>query len=141
MACNLGCGSDGTDTPKEDLVNEEIRKLEGTWICVSMEVGGQKIPEDKVKKQGTKMVIKGDRWTLGDNEDSGEMTCKIDPSKKPKALDTKEEKGKTSLAIYELKGDRLKLCDAGHADRERPTDFVTEAGTPQTLFIFERAKP
>src|SRR5258708_28766013 len=101
-----------------------------TWICVAGEVGGHKIPEEKLKERGLKKVIKGDRWTLGDNQISGEMSCKIDPTMKPKAMDTKTEKGKTSHAIYELKGKQLKLCDAGHADRERPKEFVTEANTP-----------
>lgn len=131
----------GAGPAKEDAVKEEIRKLEGTWRCTSVEVGGKRLPEEKVKEAGIKLEIKGDKWSLKSKTFNTEMTCRIDPTQKPKAVDTKHEKGKTNLAIYELDGDKLKFCDAGQADRPRPKDFSTEAGTPQTLWVFEREKP
>src|SRR5262249_40880397 len=96
------------------------------------------------KERGLRLIIKGDTWDLGNKEFSAKMTCKIDPTKKPKTADMTDmtsEKQKSDEAIYELDGDRLKLCSSGHRDRPRPKKFETEAGTPQTLLIFERAKP
>ncbi len=55
-------------------------------------------------------------------------TFKLDPSKKPKAMDlTLEKKGKkeTALFIYELDGDNLKLCWRKPGGK-RPTHFTSK---------------
>jgi uncharacterized protein (TIGR03067 family) len=128
------------DIPDESLVKQDLKKLEGTWKCISLEVGGKKLPDEKLKETNLRLVVKGDKWIIKSANLESEVSYKIDPTKKPKAIDTKHPKGKTNLGIYELEGDRLKFCDAGHADRERPKEFTSEAGTPQSLWVFERVK-
>jgi hypothetical protein len=50
-------------------------------------------------------------------------------------------KGRTWLGIYQLAGERLKICDnADDVSRARPTAFVTERGSGQVLVDFNRSK-
>lgn len=67
------------------------------------------------------------------------MTSKIDPTKTPKTLDQTFTKGgagagKTSLWIYELKDDTLKICATAPGD-PRPTEFKGN-----TLQVWKRQK-
>ena len=61
--------------------------------------------------------------SLGDTV-IAESASKIDPTQKPKTMDftsTKgEDKGKTSLAIYEFDGDTLKICFADEGRKSGP---------------------
>ena len=74
--------------------------------------------------------------TAGEKVDNG--TVKLNPSVKPKALDITgtegPNKGKTILAIYERKGDTLRVC-YDLSGKRRPVEFKTTAGTP--LFLVE----
>jgi uncharacterized protein (TIGR03067 family) len=78
---------------------------------------------------------------VGDVVDKG--TLKIDPAAKPKAMDIigtdGPNKGKTFLAIYELKGDTLRIC-YDLAGKARPTEFFTSKDRPFFLAIYQRAK-
>jgi uncharacterized protein (TIGR03067 family) len=137
----LACASliSAADDKKADPVREELKKLEGTWLRVSFEVDGQK--EDTDVKDA-KAVIKGNmvRFVFG-NKVFGEATFSIDPTKKPKAMDstsTKPDKGRRTLAIYELNGDDLKIC-ATEGDK-RPMEFMTKAGSGCALSVYKRAK-
>jgi len=49
------------------------------------------------------------------------------------------EKERTSLAIYELQGDSLKLCGT-NAGRPRPTGFSAAKGTGHTLLMNKQVK-
>jgi uncharacterized protein (TIGR03067 family) len=66
---------------------------------------------------------------------------KLDPAKKPKTIDMTAEKAKQEqvLGIYELKDDDLKLCFA-KGGGERPTEFISKAGTNQTVIVLKRVK-
>ena len=80
--------------------------------------------------------------TVGKKPDRG--TVKLMPSAKPKALDITgtegPNKGKTILAIYERKGDTLRICYE-LSGKGRPTEFKTEAGTQLFLVEYQRQKP
>ena len=43
------------------------------------------------------------------------------------------------LGIYELKDDELKICFA-KGGGERPTEFLSKAGTEQSLVVLKREK-
>ena len=70
-------------------------------------------------------------------------TIKLNASAKPKALDITgtegPNKGKTIPAIYERKGDTLRVC-YDLSGRKRPTEFKTEAGTQLFLVEYKRQK-
>ena len=113
--------------------------IEGTWLPSEAELGGRKFP-DEVRKS-TRLVIKGDQYTVtvGTQPDRG--TCKLDPSAKPKAMDITgtegPNKGRTILAIYERDGDTLRIC-YDLSGKSRPTEFGTKAGTRLFLVTYKR---
>jgi uncharacterized protein (TIGR03067 family) len=129
----------GADDKKADAVAEELKKLEGTWLRLSFEFDGQK---EDVDVKGARAVIKGNVVTFFIGEKVfGEATFSIDPTKKPKTMDstsTKPEKGQKTLAIYELIGDNLKICVTQGS--KRPTEFITKEGSGCALSVYKRAK-
>lgn len=124
---------------KDDATAKELKKLKGVWKVVELEADGKKAPANE---------IEGMRWTIDDKEilakDPGEpgkkVSFTIDPSKSPKEIDLEPlegtEKGKKLGGIYELDGDKLKVCVG---DKVRPTDFKTDA-KGLGLIAFERVK-
>jgi uncharacterized protein (TIGR03067 family) len=129
----------GEDPAKAD------KSRDGTWIPISGELGGDKWPEELTKS--IKLVNKGDTYTVtfespkGPSVDKG--TIKSDTTKTPKTLDITGEdgpnKGKTFLAIYELKDDTLTIC-YDLEGKKRPTEFKTEKGTQQLLIVYKKQK-
>jgi uncharacterized protein (TIGR03067 family) len=116
--------------------------LQGTWLPSTAELGGKMFP-DKVRKT-IKLVVKEDTYTatVGKAVDRG--TIKLDPRAKPKTLDITgtegPNKGKTILAIYERKGDTLRIC-YDLSGKKRPTEFKTREGTQLFLVTYKREKP
>src|SRR5581483_4019740 len=120
----------GADDKKDDAAKEELKKLEGTWLLVSAEEDGQKMPDNGVK---IKAVVKGDKLTLHFGEQTLEGTISVDPSKKPKEIDTVTTADKKkSLGIYDLDGDTLKIC-VGKS--ERPKEFDAKKGSGNGLYV------
>src|SRR5262245_35736923 len=127
--------------PAEKKKDEE--KFQGTWTVVSMEYGGQKTPDDEIK--AVTLIIKDDLITIDKGKTDERMTFKLDPAKKPKTIDllVKREVGKDLPVpgIYEVKDDELRICFAKAGEGERPTEFVSKAGTSHALLILKREKP
>ncbi|HZU36864.1 MAG TPA: TIGR03067 domain-containing protein [Gemmataceae bacterium] len=115
--------------------------LEGTWLPTSAEVGEQKFP-DEIRKSIT-LVIKGNKYTVTIGKAVDQGTVKLMPSAKPKAMDVTgtngPNKGRTMLAIYERKGDTLRIC-YDLSGKKRPTAFKIEAGTQLFLVEYKRQK-
>src|SRR5437660_11085607 len=95
---------------KVDSGKNDLKKLQGTWTFVSMEQDGKQQPKGDVPQT---MTFEGDKFTviMGDKiVQAG--TQKLDPSKKPKAVDAAitegEGKGTTMLGIYAVEGDTIK---------------------------------
>jgi uncharacterized protein (TIGR03067 family) len=132
-----------TADAQEAAVKEEMKKLQGTWIRIYVEVDGKK-SEDGKKEPGKAIIltIKGNKY--------GDETFTVDPAKKPKHINvsTVDDKGKaiTLRGIYELNGDVLKLCFPfpfeGKFDKigMRPTEFGSKAGGNEVLEVYEREK-
>jgi uncharacterized protein (TIGR03067 family) len=62
----------------------------------------------------------------------------------PKAIDYKqtsegEDKGKGALGIYEVVGDRLKVC-AVPDGKERPTEFSSKPGSGHYFRVYKRER-
>jgi uncharacterized protein (TIGR03067 family) len=117
------------------IIEDDRKMIEGTWVIVEAELSGQKLPDESVK--GTRLILTEDTYQY--QNDRGDY--KLYPAEPIKAMDIigKEgpNKGKNILAIYELEGDKLKIC-YDLAGKTRPTKFKTEAGTRQFLVTYQR---
>jgi len=128
---------------KPDPVKEELKKLEGTWKYVSMEMRGKARLEKEF--MGSTIVIKGDSMVVErDGKSTGEEAkMTIDPTKKPKTMDVvvagkPDDAVLFSPAIYELDGDTLRIC-AG--SEEPPEEFKTTAETGNLqVIVLKREK-
>jgi uncharacterized protein (TIGR03067 family) len=124
---------------------KELKTFEGTWVRVSAETNGKEAPQDVVK--GVTMTFAGDKFTYKRAETGRviEGTFRIDPSKNPKEYDaTASPAGKelTTVGIYRIDGDRLKVCYTPEGGK-RPKEFSSKRGTddhPVYLEVYERRK-
>jgi uncharacterized protein (TIGR03067 family) len=121
---------------------KEQEKLEGTWSFVN---SSGEASQKKEKLAAVRMVFKGDTVSfVGEGKKrTVQGTYIVDLSKNPKTMDINlENDGKklTTLAIYELDGDALKLCHylGGMASKERPKEFVADKQT--VLGVLKREK-
>jgi uncharacterized protein (TIGR03067 family) len=131
----LACG----EAQSEDANEQE--KLEGTWSFVSSSGGASQ----KKGRADVRMAFKGNTvsFVAEDNKRTVQGTYTVGLGKNPKTMDiTLENNGKklTTLAIYELDSDMLKLCHylGGMASEERPKEFVADKQT--VLGILKREK-
>jgi uncharacterized protein (TIGR03067 family) len=128
----------------QDAAQKELKRLEGTWEAVAAVVDGVK--QELKKGKGHHLVIRGDTYTLEhtDGKPFGKGVLKVDPSKKPKAIDLLpaegKEEGKAIPCIYDLNGDELRLC-VGRIGRPRPTNFAAADGSKHILTTYRRAEP
>ena len=123
----------------DDAVDNETKKLDGTWKFVSLKSDGAEAPEE---------VIQGWRWVIRDKvltiPGEGKSSLEVDPSKTPKALDMTslegKSKGKSFQCIYKLEKDRLTICfpegKQDSQDKTRPKEF--DGGKGRSLIILER---
>ena len=130
----------GAQDGKDGAVKKELAKLKGTWKIVSFEIDGKKTYTDDQRKKFLVKIDADGKMTVDlDGKTIVESTSKIDPTKIPKTLDQTFTKGgggagNTSLWIYELKDDTLKICAAAPGD-PRPTEFKGN-----TLAVYKRQK-
>jgi uncharacterized protein (TIGR03067 family) len=122
---------------QEDIPKKDFAKLQGTWKVVALEAGGKEIPEESFKEK--RFLIKGDKISLsGKSEDL--RPYQLDAAAKPRAIDISGDVEKEfSKAIYEVDGDKLKLCFSQSTKLDRPIDFNTE-GTRYLCFTLKRVK-
>ena len=130
------------DDSRKGPLDMDYAKLEGTWRVVSLEIEGKKIPEETIKD--SRLIIKGKEFTMKEKIATYRGNFSTDPSKKPKTIDMKftegPEKGNTSLGIYELDGDNLKLCLTITA-KDRPAEFAAKPRSGLGHEVLKREKP
>src|SRR5262249_44103051 len=75
--------------------------------------------------------------------------CRLNPKRRPKVIDfvlldapfpLREWRGQTTPGIYELEGERLRICVPGGDGKERPSGFGPGGGNCW-LYTFRRKKP
>jgi uncharacterized protein (TIGR03067 family) len=129
---------------QDDAAKEEVKKLQGTWKIVSVEIDGKKQPVDQAKmvfifKDNTMQFLVNDQKAV-------EGTFTVKPSAKPKEIDVTHNigpnKGKVDMNLYELDGDTLKI--AGYTGdislTKRPTAFPKEGAKGFDSFVLKREK-
>jgi uncharacterized protein (TIGR03067 family) len=120
---------------------EDEKSVVGTWVPVSAVIGGKEFPEEVTKS--IKMTLTETNYTVdvGGKIDKGTYT--LDKKAKIKTLEIKGTEGpnkdKTFKAIYEFKGDNLRVCyDLSGA--KYPTEFKSEPNTLLFLAEYKREK-
>ena len=124
----------------EDAAKKDLAAMEGTWNLVAMEVDGKSVPATKLTSAS--LTISGNKYTLKTRNMQHEVELKLDVGKSPKEIDmtfldgpNKERVGK---GIYEISGDKLKICRSLDPQDERPKDFKTEGKNNYFVMVWER---
>jgi RNA polymerase sigma factor (sigma-70 family) len=130
---------------KEDVLEKELRQLEGAWEMLSMDVDGKK----ELLPAQSKVIVthKWKAWTGTMNgKKVEEGTFVIDPTKKPKTKDISVTlgalKGTTIPAIYEINGDELRVCLLNNPPKNpgkgRPPKFTSEPDSGYIIINYKR---
>ena len=96
----------------DDQSKADMKKFEGTWEVVSIEMGGKKIaagkgaPDKAVIKDGNATFFAAGK-ALRTFQD---LKLKLDPKRKPKAVDLVRGGKETLPCIYEVTAKTLKLA-------------------------------
>jgi uncharacterized protein (TIGR03067 family) len=129
---------------QENKPADDLKKLQGTWTIESAMAGGKEVDQlvgGKMVFTETEHSIRPEgapeeRWPKGAH--------KLDPAKSPKHFDidpkTGPNIGKTHLGIYEIDGDRCRICFSDPPTDERPTEFASKEGTRLILLVLRREK-
>jgi uncharacterized protein (TIGR03067 family) len=135
-------------TPEEDRA-----KLQGTWVCTWMKMGGLSGTAKGVGNVPIGIRFAGEQYVeFNGKADSPTNDFKLYPTKQPKEMDLITDdipppliggpKVKTTIpCIYEIHGDKLKVC-MGVTARPKAFDSrrVADDEAPETLLIYKRVK-
>jgi uncharacterized protein (TIGR03067 family) len=121
-------------------------RLLGTWQLASVEINKKPIALDSLKEEGVTMigrlVVKGESYSFRIGKTRLELTYKLNPGGKPKAIDLTvtdgPEKGKTYHGIYRLRGDTYTICRPVEPGKERPTAFATTPDSGLMMVVWKR---
>jgi uncharacterized protein (TIGR03067 family) len=122
---------------------DDSKVLQGIWIPVKAELGGQPMPDAVLKTITLKLNKSQYEVSVAGEPELDTGTWTLDSAAKPKGMKITGLKGpnagKIFPAIYELKADTLCICyDLSGA--KRPTEFKTGAGTQLYLVTYSRKK-
>ena len=120
---------------------DDAKAVQGNWKPATAELAGQPMSDAVLKSISLKLDNGKYEVLAGGVPDRGTYT--LDSATKPKSITVigteGPNHGKTFPAVYELKGDTLRICyDLSGA--KRPTDFKTAAGTQLYLVTYNRKK-
>jgi uncharacterized protein (TIGR03067 family) len=141
-----GCGSssntgpkvsDGPNTNPDDA--KELEQLKGTWLVTKIEVMGNPLPKEAVKKQGIQYVFEGNRVTIhrpGKPDKTGRIT--VDTTTNPKRMTI--DIVPFVRAAYALEDNKLRLCWLIEDKRSEnfPAEVASKAGPRTDLYQLER---
>ena len=131
---------------KKGDAKKDREALQGAWKVVSSEAGGKDQTE---QFKDHLLVFEGDTFALKKGDAVGlKGTFKLDPSKKPGAIDMtiteggqEGDNGKVLPGIYELGKGTLKWCTAEPGGTDRPKEFSTTEGVNHMLVTLKKEKP
>ena len=119
-----------------EAAKKELARLQGTWKAVKLEQDGKRIDSEDLLA-----VISGEKFIMKTGGEDQVSRIKLDPSKKPAAIDIHPQKEKaTVLGIYKLEGKRLTICFAVGGKQKRPQKFTAPKGSGNALFVLQRVK-
>jgi uncharacterized protein (TIGR03067 family) len=125
-----------------DEAKTDRETIQGKWAIASLTVNGEVRSADTFKD--LRLEIKGDKYIITQEGEAAFRTFKLDPTRKPKAIDITygdgPNKGKTGRAIYSVEPDTLRICRDEQPERERPKEFRAERGSGRVLVTWKRVK-
>jgi uncharacterized protein (TIGR03067 family) len=139
LVLGLLIGAD--DAKRSDQSKKDLDQMQGEWLAVAMETKGVFRGAEELKK--LKLIVKKDIFAVKlDNKDHVSAKLVLRADKKPKELDLVQETGLVYKGIYEIDGDKFKICVSlnSDADSERPKEFKSEEDSSTALFTWERTK-
>ncbi len=114
--------------------------LDGNWIAVGAELGGQHIDDDFLSVITLNIAADKCELHLGGNTDIG--TIKFIPHVVPMSFEITvtdgPSKGKTFKAIYKLMGGFLVVC-YNTTSADRPKSFVSNPENQYSIVRYKRA--
>ena len=130
-----------------DKAKSDLDALQGEWKCVFSEMDGREgfVPTNDVRIR----FEKGTMTTVPAGEECSKLSFTIDPTRNPKRMVSTiihnrlipESKGMKIYQIYEIDGDKLKICyPPTITPTQFPKSFKTEKGKGGVLDIYERVK-
>jgi len=119
--------------------DDDAKAVQGNWKPVKAELAGQPMTDAVLKSISLKLDNGKYEVFVGGEPDRGTYT--LDSATKPKSMTITgaagPNRGKTFPAIYELKGDTLRIC-YDLAGAKRPIEFKSLAGTRLYLVTYNR---
>jgi uncharacterized protein (TIGR03067 family) len=114
---------------------EDSKAMEGTWRITSFVALGK----HDWRLEGKNVSIKDNKFQFPKKFAPTPAVFSIDSDVNPKHFDF-VSKGALSWGIFELKGDRLRICMIQHGPVGRPEEFSSTPENRQVLMVLERAK-
>jgi uncharacterized protein (TIGR03067 family) len=119
---------------------DDAKAMQGVWKPVTAVLGGKPMPPPVVTAI-TLMLTNGMYNVTVEGERSDKGTVKLDTAATPRQMSITGTNGpnlgKTFPAIYELKGDTLRICYDLSGDKF-PTEYKSVAGTKLYLVTYKR---
>jgi uncharacterized protein (TIGR03067 family) len=162
-AAGLFLGADAADNEEFDKVAKrmakEVRRLQGTYVVVSMEYHGKKVPRSYYQnRRMTFAPAEGGLWgkvttTKGKQTLAGSYYA-VNPAKQPwrlyristrtppnkKMIRNLSDRGKMLHGIYKLQGKTLTICAPDKEGVKPPTKFATSADSDHILVVLRRVE-
>lgn len=119
----------------------ELEKFQGTWLVASLAEEGKAVPAAELA--GLVITIEKDEYTATEKDKVvAKYRFKLDPSKKPAAIDFtpllgKEKEKITELAIYMFEKDQLKIC-IDEMGKTRPTVFEGKGTETCSVIVLKK---
>jgi RNA polymerase sigma factor (sigma-70 family) len=123
-----------------DEVRAELRALRGTWIseAVTETVTENGKPQPPRQRKATYVISDNKLIQLGeDGKINEEWTIRLDPIRKPKAIDLISYRFGTSWGLYRLEGDSLKIRYSDEEEK-RPAKISSEKEPDWALWNLTR---
>jgi uncharacterized protein (TIGR03067 family) len=115
--------------------------LNGTWKPTKAEVAGNALPAQLLET--IKLELKDTTYVMTGGPETDKGTCTYDLAAKPPRIKIEggegPNKGKTLLAIYELKDDVLTVC-YDFEGKEYPKEFKSPEGSKLMLITYKKDK-
>jgi uncharacterized protein (TIGR03067 family) len=114
--------------------------VQGSWAAVEGQAEGQPLDAEALKQ--IRVVFDGDEIAFHPKKDKSRVTFKLDPAATPRTITMTAQEGrdkdKSMPGIYDLQGDRLKLCVAPVLGARPPAAFAAPPGSGLLLLVLKR---